>query len=489
MRKIEQDISAKGRVILVGAGCGPADLITLRGREAIRTADAIVYDALIDPDLLQYASPAAECIPAGKRSGRHSMPQEEINALLIHLAREGKKVCRLKGGDPFVFGRGGEEIEALHSAGIPVEEIPGVTSAVAVPAASGIPVTHRGISRSFRVITAHTANTPDGLPEHMEQLAGLEGTLVFLMGLKNLPALSARLLAAGMPEDTPAAICGVKTLRGTLKNIAALAVDAVPPVVIVIGGSAGLDLWNGHGPLFGAAFGLTGTAAFRSRVRRSLEALGAHVTDVQRSRIFPVCTETTLMQELDRLPGWIAFTSPNGVDQFFRLLSGCRFDLRCFSGVRFAAVGPRTAEVLAQHGLYADLVPKAHNTDALGRELAAACSGSDVLLATAEQCSPAPQLALEHAGIPFRKLVLYRAVVDAPCACNVDYLVFGSARSALSYFQAGGSLPVRACLCIGKATATAAARYGAVLVASDTTPDALAETAVEDWISAVQKNL
>ena len=174
-----------GKVFLVGAGCGPADLITLRGLRVLASADAVVYDALMDADLLQMARPDAEKIPAGKRSGHHSMPQGEINALLIDLARQGKTVCRLKGGDSFVFGRGGEEAEALSQAGIPFEEVPGVTSAVAIPAAAGIPVTHRGVSRSFHVITAHTAGTADGLPENLEKLAVLDGTLVFLMGLKN----------------------------------------------------------------------------------------------------------------------------------------------------------------------------------------------------------------------------------------------------------------------------------------------------------------
>ena len=164
----------------------------------------VVYDALVDTDLLEYARPDAQCIAAGKRSGRHSMPQAEINALLVQLAQEGKNRLPAEGGaTPLSLAAAGEEAQALRAAGIPVEEIPGVTSAVAIPAAAGIPVTHRGCSRSFHVITAHTAGTADGLPEHLEQLAGLEGTLVFLMGLKHLPALTGRLMAAGMPAPHP----------------------------------------------------------------------------------------------------------------------------------------------------------------------------------------------------------------------------------------------------------------------------------------------
>ena len=472
-----------GRVILVGAGCGPADLITLRGLHALRSADVVVYDALVDTDLLEYARPDAQCIAAGKRSGRHSMPQAEINALLVQLAQEGKTVCRLKGGDPCVFGRGGEEAQALRAAGIPVEEIPGVTSAVAIPAAAGIPVTHRGCSRSFHVITAHTAGTADGLPEHLEQLAGLEGTLVFLMGLKHLPALTGRLMAAGMPAHTPAAVCGVQTVRGTLRDIADRAASLPAPAVIVIGGSAGMNLWDGQGVLAGALVGLTGTAAFRSRVRRAFAALGAGTVDVQRSHIQPCCTPGALATGLESLPGWVAFTSPNGVEIFFRLLCRAGVDLRRLSPVRFAAVGPRTAEQLARRGIRPDLVPDRHDTSALGQALAAACAGSDVLLAAAEHCSPAPRIALEATGIPVRQLTLYRTITDVPQPSAVEYLVFGSAEGVRAYFAAGGTAPRRAAVCIGAATAAAAAGYCRCLTAKDTTPAALAEIAAADWLA------
>lgn len=473
-----------GRVILVGAGCGPSDLITLRGLQTLQTADAVVYDALADPDLLENVRPDALCIDVGKRSGRHSVPQDEINALLVRLAGERKTVCRLKGGDPFVFGRGGEEARALRAAGIPVEEVPGVTSAVAVPAAAGIPVTHRGISRSFHVITAHTANTPDGLPEQLEILAKVEGTLVFLMGLKNLPALAARLRAAGMPGDTPAAVCGARTVRGTLADIAARAAGLPPPAVIAIGGSAGMDLWAGQGPLAGAQVGLTGTAAFRSRARCAFAALGAEPVDVQRSRISPLCTPQQLADALNAGPEWIAFTSPNGVDVFFRLLRQARIDLRTLAAAKFAAVGPRTAERLAEQGVYADLVPDHHDTAALGRALAEACTGCHVLLASAEQCSPAPYQALKAAGIGVRQLALYRTVTDAPQTTEMDYLVFGSAGGARAYFAAGGSAPRRAAACVGASTAAGAQGNCRVLVAGDTSPAALAEAAAADWLAA-----
>lgn len=235
-----------GKVYLVGAGCGAADLITVRGLRLLERCGAVVYDDLLDQALLDAAPEGAEKIYVGKRRGRHSMAQEDINALLIAKAREGKEVVRLKGGDPFVFGRGGEEALALQAAGIAWGYVPGVTSAVAVPGAAGIPVTHRGVSRSFCVVTARTADSADGLPENLEELAHLPGTLVFLMGLSRLEEIARGLTGAGLPPDTPVAVIGGKnaprTIRGTLGDIAERAREAGAPAVIVVGGTAGMDL-------------------------------------------------------------------------------------------------------------------------------------------------------------------------------------------------------------------------------------------------------
>ena len=237
-----------GKVYLVGAGCGAADLITVRGLRLLERCGAVVYDDLLDQALLDAAPEGAEKIYVGKRRGRRSMAQEDISALLIAKAREGKTVVRLKGGDPFVFGRGGEEALALQAAGIAWEYVPGVTSAVAVPGAAGIPATHRGVSRGFHVVTAHTADSPDGLPSHLEELARLPGTLVFLMGLSRLEEIARRLIGAGLPGDTPIAVVfgknAPRAVRGTLENIAERAREAgaEAPAVIVAGGTAGMDL-------------------------------------------------------------------------------------------------------------------------------------------------------------------------------------------------------------------------------------------------------
>lgn len=239
-----------GKVYLTGAGCGAADLITVRGLRRLERCDVVVYDDLLPSDLVDAAPEKAERIYVGKRRGRHSIAQADINALLIDKAREGKTVVRLKGGDPFVFGRGGEEALALQAAGIEWEYIPGVTSAVAVPGEAGLPVTHRGTSQSVHIVTAHTAGTEDGLPDGLEAMARVPGTFVFLMGLSRLESLARRLLEAGLAPETPAAVIAGKnvprpmTVRGTLEDIAKRVREAEvqPPAVIVVGGTAGMDL-------------------------------------------------------------------------------------------------------------------------------------------------------------------------------------------------------------------------------------------------------
>lgn len=238
-----------GTVYLVGAGCGDADLITVRGQKLLQQCDTLVYDDLIAGSLVQEAPPSAERIYMGKRCGKHSAHQEEICAVLIQKAREGKRVVRLKGGDPFVFGRGGEEACALQEAGIPFQVVPGVTSAVAIPGLAGIPVTYRGLSRSVHIITAHAAHTPDGLPPELDQLAKLPGTLVFLMGLSQLEKIAVRLIQAGMDPKTPAAAVSggnsptPSTVRAPLDQLSQAVREAglKAPAVIVVGQVAQFD--------------------------------------------------------------------------------------------------------------------------------------------------------------------------------------------------------------------------------------------------------
>lgn len=251
IEKDSRNISRKGSVTLVGAGCGAYDLITLRGLQAVRNSEVLIYDDLMDERLLDHAAESCEKIYVGKRMGVHSKKQEEINALLVEKAKEGRRVVRLKGGDPFVFGRGGEEILALKKAGIEVHEIPGITSAIAVPAAAGIPVTNRKMSRSFHVITGHTAGTEDNLPENLEAIAKLNGTCIFLMGFHQLSLITQKLIDYGKEKQTPAAVVHgnfdgtADTVRGTLEDIAEKVKKSnlETPAVIVVGETAGLELY------------------------------------------------------------------------------------------------------------------------------------------------------------------------------------------------------------------------------------------------------
>ena len=244
LEDLEAGRAPLGRVHLVGAGCGSADLITVRGLRLIQTCDALVYDELIDKALLSAAPARAEKIPMGKRAGKESARQEDIIETLIRLARQGKNVVRLKGGDPYLFGRGGEELLALQAAGIPCDEVPGIPSAIGIPAEYGIPVTHRNVSRSLHIITAHTADN-QGLPEGMELYARMEGTLVFLMGLGKLEAIADSLIGFGKDPATPAAVLSggnaphPQCVRGTLGTIAHLAEHVQPPAIILIGNVAG----------------------------------------------------------------------------------------------------------------------------------------------------------------------------------------------------------------------------------------------------------
>jgi uroporphyrinogen III methyltransferase/synthase len=353
-----------GCVYLVGAGCGDADLITLRGLQRLGCCDVLIYDDLIDDTLLSAVPETAEKIYVGKRSGKHSMPQAEINELLVSQALLGKQVVRLKGGDPFVFGRGGEEILALQAQGIPYEEVPGISSAIAIPAAAGIPVTHRGLSRSLHIITGHTADTPDGLPADMDTLAQLSGTLVFLMGLSKLEAILKRLIAAGKSPETPAAVISggnaphPMTLRGTLETLPGLAAKAQiqSPAVIVVGDVAGLDL-SATLPLSGVSIAMTGTAAIQEKLRQQLSPLGAQVASLEETRVAALPCPLDFSRILDGRAHWVVLTSVTGTEEFFRVLDTQDIDLRKLHACRFAVIGPGTGAALGQHGLFPDLCP------------------------------------------------------------------------------------------------------------------------------------
>ena len=455
-----------GRVYLIGAGCGRWDLITLRGLRLLQSCDAVVYDDLIDQALLSAAPKESEKIYMGKRQGRHSAPQEEISQTLIDLARAGKTVARLKGGDPFVFGRGGEEIFALQAAGIPCEEVPGITSAVAIPAGAGIPVTHRGLSRSFHVITAHTATTPDGLPEDLDQLARLSGTLVFLMGLSRLEVLAQRLVEAGKDPATPAAVISggcaphPMAVRGTLADLAQKAQQAgvQPPAIILVGEVAALDLSSTlPRPLEGLRVGLTGTPALQNKLRPLLEELGALPFPVMESRVEVRSPDWNPEELCDGKDRWLVFTSANGVEEFFRRVRERRLDLRRFAACRFAVIGPATGAALERYGILPDLCPTTHTSEGLANALCGKLSpGAECILLRSELGAEILPQMLQKCGILVEEIPLYtvRAEASAEQIPHFDYLMFGSAEGVSDYFRCFNTLPEGTIpLCIGPVTA------------------------------------
>ena len=478
-----------GNVYLVGAGCGRADLITVRGLRLLERCGAVVYDDLIDPALLEHAPAEARTIYMGKRGGRRSAAQEAITAALIALAREGLTVVRLKGGDPFVFGRGGEEMLALKEAGIPCEEVPGISSAIAIPAAAGIPVTHRGLSRSFHVITGHTADTPDSLPRDLERLAELEGTLVFLMGLGRLEEIARRLMAGGRRGDTPAAVLSggnaphPAAVRGTLETIARRAAGTRPPTVLVVGETAGLDLSpTVFRPLEGVRVGITGTGQVAGRLKGALEALGALCLRLERPRVEWLDWPVSVLEGEDR---WLVFTSANGVEAFFRRLRAERRDVRTLARCSVAAIGRATGAALEERGILPDLCPAEQTGRGLARALVrAARPGEEMVLLRSEQGSRELPDLLREAGLPVRDVATYR-VVEGECPAALpplDCLTFASAGGVERFFRRYGAAPPGCpCVCIGAVTAAALeGRTDApAAVARDVSVEGLVQTVLE----------
>jgi uroporphyrinogen III methyltransferase/synthase len=371
----------KGKVYLVGAGPGNPKLITVRGLECIAACDVVVYDRLASPRLLKHLKPGAERIYVGKLPDRHTMKQEEINQLLVDLALAGKTVTRLKGGDPTIFGRVGEEAELLYEHGIAFEIVPGITSAIAVPAYAGIPVTHRDLASSLSIITGH--ESPDKLDRsiHWDKVTNATGTLIFLMGVAKIGYISEQLIKHGKPPETPVALVrwGTRveqqTLVGTLSDIEAKVMEAdfKPPAVIVVGEVVRQReklQWFERKPLFGTRVMVTRARAQSSELVEAIEELGGEPVE------FPVIetrepagaeAEAQLKAAFDEAEqyDWLMFTSTNGVDYFFRWLQRLGIDIRRFHRARIAAVGPKTADALTVRGLCVEVLPVVFQAEGL----------------------------------------------------------------------------------------------------------------------------
>jgi len=436
-----QPPTSAGIVYLVGAGPGDPGLITLAGLERIREADVIVYDRLVSPRLLEQAREGAELIYVGKISGAPGgHDQAGINRVLVEKGREGKRVVRLKGGDPFVFGRGGEEAEALREAGVPFHVVPGVTSAVAVPAYAGIPVTHRGVAATFAVVTGHEDPGKGEPAIDWRGLATAVDTLVLLMGMKTLPDVIEKLIAGGRPAETPAAVIrwgttpDQRTVVGTLADIVRRVEEAgiEPPAITVVGEVVRLRetlQWFEQRPLFGKRVLITRTRRQASTLARLLAEEGAVPVELPAIEIEPSFDDAAVGAALEALSGgayaWAVFTSANAVDLWFSLMRKRSLDARAFGGVRVAAIGPATAEALAERGITADAVPAEYVAEGIVEALRGVGAvreppllqpGDRVLVPRAEAARPELVDGLRALGAEVDEVTLYRAAVpaDAP---------------------------------------------------------------------------
>ena len=478
-----------GTVYLVGAGPGDPGLITVRGRQCLEAADVIVYDRLVDPRLLSLAKAGARLVYVGKAADRHTLSQAEINSLLVAEARAGHAVVRLKGGDPFVFGRGGEEAEALVAAGLPFVVVPGVTSAVAAPAYAGIPVTHRDCASALAIVTGHEDPNKDESRIAWDKLAGSAGTIVFLMGMENLPGIVRQLRRHGRPADTPVALVrwgtrpNQETLVGTLGDIVQKVADAgfAAPAVAVVGDVVRLRdklRWFDRRPLFGRRILVTRAREQASALSALLEEQGAQVWELPTIKIVPPADFGPAERALDALDAfdWLVFTSANGVERTLQYLMMRGKDARVFGRTLLAAIGPATAAALAAYGLRADYVPTEYVAEAVAAGLLArGVDGKRVLLARAGGARDVLAQELRRGGAQVTDVAVYDvAVPEAPDEAaaqllregRLDVVTFTSSSTVRHFAAMFRGLDLEAALartivaCIGPITARTARELG-----------------------------
>jgi uroporphyrinogen III methyltransferase/synthase len=454
----------KGMVYLVGAGPGDAGLLTVRGAEVLSRADVVVFDALVNPELLRLAPKTAEIIFGGKRVRDHSLPQSELNALLIAKASDGKTVVRLKGGDPYVFGRGGEEAEQLADAGIPFEVVPGVSSFVAVPNYAGVPLTHRDFSSRLTLITGHEDPAKEAANIDWPQVAKTPGTKVIMMGTERIGQIAEMLVNHGMDPATPIAVVRWGTtgrqqsIEGTLATIAEVAAktNIGPPTVAVIGEVVRLRPklnWFERRPLFGQRVVVTRAHDQASQLARPLQDLGAEVLEIPVIKLEPPTRRQDLVEALLELNSydWLVFTSPNGVTAFFEYFFRQFHDMRDIGGVHIAAVGPATAKKLKELHLQVDLMPD----EAVGAKIAEAFAEYEsienlkICLLRAEVANRDLPAALESLGAIVDDIAVYRTVSETEDLngdgaklreTGADWITFTSG-STVEHFHSRFDLP------------------------------------------------
>lgn len=478
---MKQKAGFSGKVVLVGAGPGDAGLLTLRGRAALENADVVLYDRLVGDEVLSMIPARTERIDVGKNSGNHPIPQDKINAILLEKARDGKTVVRLKGGDPYLFGRGAEELESLILEGVDFEVVPGITSALAVPAYAGIPLTHRDFSSSVHIMTGHAkAGAPPDID--YESLVRLRGTFVFVMGLTTLSAICGGLLGAGMDPETPAAIIENGTRphqRKLVATVSTLAESAPrqgfsPPSLVVVGDVCALSEridWFSRMPLSGVGVLVTRPKPGCALMSEKLRALGCGVTEYPCIETVPVNVPESLFENIGRYD-WAVFTSAVGVKLFFDGLVACGRDVRALAGVKLAAIGGGTAREMLSCGAIADFVPDEYSGAKLAEGLASRVASGERLLLfrAAAGGDELPQTLLEH-GFAFDDVGAYETLYKNADASGIrsrlesggfDYVTFTSASTVTGFARSMQGLDLRKVngVCIGEKTAACAKEYG-----------------------------
>lgn len=494
-----------GKVWLVGAGPGDIGLFTLKGLKTLQRAEVVVYDSLVGQGVLSRIPDTARCINVGKRASHHTMPQEQINQLLVEEAKKGYQVVRLKGGDPFLFGRGGEELELLTKEGIPYEIVPGVTSPVAVPAYNGIPVTHRDFTSSVHIITGHKKQGAE-YDIDFEALVRTKGTLVFLMGVTALGDICQALLQAGMDPEMPAAVLQQGTTAGQKRVVATVATleeevrrqGILTPAIIIVGKVCALAkefAWYEKLPLAGCKVLVTRPRELVSSMAEKLRLLGAEVLELPAIRTAPLEKQERLYGAFSRLETyqWIAFTSPAGVRVFFEELKKTRTDVRRLAGVKFAAIGTGTGKALEERGFFPDLVPGIYDGEHLGMALCQVCDKGDrILIPRAAMGNQEIIRALQaRRDLEVEDIATYdtfyesQEVIDQKKefeAGRISCAVFTSASTVRGFVKATPGLDytkVRAA-CIGKQTRAAADEWGMeTYMAEKATIDSVLELVIE----------
>ena len=496
-----------GKVYLIGAGPGDPGLLTLHGKEILERATVVVFDRLVSPAILGMCNPRAKMVDVGKMPTHHKVKQSEINKLLVQFAEENPSgiIARLKGGDPFVFGRGGEEALELVSAGIEFEVVPGVTSAISVPAYAGIPVSHRGIATSFHIITGHEKESSDDSPADarlsldFDALAKCPGTLIFLMGIANMDFIARRLMECGKDPKTPLAFIEKgttpyqRTVMATLETAGETIVreNVMAPAITIMGGVVELGkalAWKKNLPLSGKRLVVTRAAKQTSGITTRLTALGAEVIETPMIETRPV--DVKEWQDLVNFDT-LAFTSTNGVESFFDQLFAAGYDVRVLAGKKIASVGKITEKKLLEYGIRCDFVPEDHTGEGLGKLLAKTSPEAHILLLQGNLADDTLLNLLPRAT----RWVVYETlpVVELPewkreAVASADAVVFASTSAVENFIKvmqqgsdsATSDLEPETAFCIGRMTESSARKHGFETVTSDeTTMNSLVKKIVE----------